>query len=326
MPSSSKKSSKKKEGEKKERTKLPFKPLSKKCSYCNAEPANSKSLHDCSRCGMAAYCNRQCQLAAYPEHKLWCKHSAKDHPIDDVKGKRRILFSRRFGGAVSLLMKEGYERFGCGLIHAKCSHPFQEYCERRRSEEDTRSITLTYVPKGEKLRILQQEVVADHQPKADDEGDGMLEIAIDCNNIFCHNSSASSAIGDLSDGRCCAIALEQHGVKFIHPVHFVSYMTLDHPAHDWFRMVLDVNPGEDMTLTLNWDWDPEATGVDQDEDHPLQWLYKNAIGPRFYRECSLAWQEKRRNADCDTYSPWPGGVLTPPLALEIGLTVAPKRK
>mmetsp|Transcript_13197 Transcript_13197/g.22612 ORF Transcript_13197/g.22612 Transcript_13197/m.22612 type:complete len:229 (+) Transcript_13197:380-1066(+) len=222
---------------------------------------------------------------------------------------------------MSLLMKEGYERHGEGLILVTCSHPFKEYSGRRRVE-DRRSITLSYVPEGEPVRRLQEQVLGNHQPREDDDGPGWLETSIGCNDFFTQQC-ATGGIGDLSNGRCCVIAMEQQGVKFVHTVHFVSYMSLDHPAHDWFCHIRRNSTGK---ITLNWDWDPTILASDGCEDDALQWLYYNAIGPNFFRECSMAWQENKRKCkdNPDNYSPWPGGVLTPPLALGIQLQVLPK--
>ena len=87
---------------------------------------------------------------------------------EDGKGTRRILFDRTFGGAVSLLLRYGYTKYGEGMIHAQCSHALFEFCGPRRDgggktagdeagndSELPRSIKLTYIPAGEPVRALE---------------------------------------------------------------------------------------------------------------------------------------------------------------------------
>jgi len=73
---------------------------------------------------------------------------------------------------------------------------------------------------------------------------------------------------------------------------------------------------------VSWDWDPTSSSTianDGSYHNLLQWRFQNAIGPNFCRQRSEAWQERHQNRDANNYSPWPGGVMTPPLALQVGL-------
>ena len=65
------------------------------------------------------------------------------------------------------------------------------------------------------------------------------------------------------------------------------------------------------SITLDWEGR---------QDDALQWLCRNAIGPQFYYDTTVLWQKKWESKDS---SPWPNGVLSPPLAWGIGLTEAP---
>jgi hypothetical protein len=45
------------------------------CDHCGktAEEASVRSLKDCGKCYAARYCDKKCQLAAWPGHKAACK-------------------------------------------------------------------------------------------------------------------------------------------------------------------------------------------------------------------------------------------------------------
>jgi ankyrin repeat protein len=50
------------------------------CDHCGktAEEASVRSLKDCGKCYVARYCGKECQLAAWPEHKVACKAKVKE--------------------------------------------------------------------------------------------------------------------------------------------------------------------------------------------------------------------------------------------------------
>ena len=45
------------------------------CNQCGAPPGPEVDLSRCAHCMSAWYCSRQCQQAAWDEHKLICKES-----------------------------------------------------------------------------------------------------------------------------------------------------------------------------------------------------------------------------------------------------------
>jgi hypothetical protein len=48
---------------------------SRKCMHCDAAETSAHHLKNCGRCRMVAYCNKTCQTADWPAHKLVCnKH------------------------------------------------------------------------------------------------------------------------------------------------------------------------------------------------------------------------------------------------------------
>ena len=53
----------------------PAQPPGLMCDHCgkSAEQASGKGLKTCGKCYAARYCSKQCQLAAWPEHKAACK-------------------------------------------------------------------------------------------------------------------------------------------------------------------------------------------------------------------------------------------------------------
>ena len=57
--------------------KIPFKDSKAQCANCNVL-GSEKKLQECTRCGMVAYCGRECQLHHWPVHKrvcIACKYS-----------------------------------------------------------------------------------------------------------------------------------------------------------------------------------------------------------------------------------------------------------
>ena len=98
-------------------------------AQCN-RPGSEVTLKACGGCGMIAYCGVECQKAAWREHKLFCRLVQETRTADDGDGKRRILFSRSFGGAASMLARQGQKKYGRGFISAVCSHRYKEFCGR----------------------------------------------------------------------------------------------------------------------------------------------------------------------------------------------------
>ena len=288
--------------------------LTKHCSYCNVEETEHVPLRDCARCGMQAYCSKSCQTAAYPEHRAWCRQAARDYNADDAEGAHRILFSRQFGGAVGLFMHQAKLRQGRGIVRAVCSHPLKEYCGARRmgNNADTRSITLTYVKEGPELLELQSALAGEAQ------SDVLLSSMLQCEDSI--YNQFRPVHGDSIDKMFCSVALEQpSGAKYLRTYMFFTYLSLDHPAHAQYNQVLQ-DPHfrfANDTVTLNWDWkQPNQRTEAVQNDDVLQWLFYNSIGAEFYRKCSQEWQRRYESGD---RSPWPGGVLTPPVALQINV-------
>ena len=60
-----------------------------KCHGCGARPAPGSKLQACSRCKKGCYCNRDCQVADWPQHKTVCKvlKEAKDVTADRMAKK-----------------------------------------------------------------------------------------------------------------------------------------------------------------------------------------------------------------------------------------------
>lgn len=55
-----------------------------KCSYCSA-PTGNKKLLTCSRCKLSYYCNRDCQMKHWPEHKKNCQEiHTSSNPQDKI--------------------------------------------------------------------------------------------------------------------------------------------------------------------------------------------------------------------------------------------------
>jgi uncharacterized paraquat-inducible protein A len=47
------------------------------CMSCNGV-FNVREIKDCSRCKIAQYCSRECQLAHWPNHKEYCKRFCEE--------------------------------------------------------------------------------------------------------------------------------------------------------------------------------------------------------------------------------------------------------
>ena len=47
----------------------------RKCGYCGKSDGTLKS---CSKCRLASYCSKECQTAAWPEHKKECRTAPKE--------------------------------------------------------------------------------------------------------------------------------------------------------------------------------------------------------------------------------------------------------
>ena len=327
------KSNKKKSSKKKKQAKTPTETglvsQNGRCDNCGTPESPSLPLKVCNRCGMAVYCSVNCQKDAYREHKYFCKQTAADFNRNDRDACNRILFSRCFGGAVSLLMHRAlYVNKLKGIIHVKCSHPLVEFSEARRNV-DKRYLTIRFVPEGEELLALQERALSDGQPKKDEDGDGALELAKVCTDTLIAECLHLSP--DFPQ-RVITVAVEQEGVKGLKMFGFFSYMEPTHQAHSLFcqyaqnRGLLDQLS---RCIVLDWDWEQRnlnqaAKSLSSDEDYfiidgihydfMIQWFCYNSIGPKFYQENSLVYQESIRKKEI---SPWPNGELRPPLALSM---------
>ena len=276
--------------------KIPFKDSKAQCANCNVLGSERK-LQECTRCGMVAYCGRECQKAAYPEHKEWCRLTADTHNADDMDGERRVLFSRSFGAAMSMMLTHGRAKCGRGMISAVCSHRFSEYCGARRAADDLRGgrkITITYVPERA-VEKLEREALNERQPQTDAAGPGLLKGGMDALDMIGEELLRRMGQTGAAD-RFVLLGMQSPHQRRVNAIFFLSYMEVEHPAHKDFAKTV----GGALSIVLDWDGHDEA---------PLQWLLCNAIGPKFYQECSLAYQEKVKKRDP---SPFPGGVLTPP--------------
>ena len=94
-------------------------------------------------------------------------------------------------------------------------------------------------------------------------------------------------------------------------------MILTDESSSLVSSVLD--PGEQLTLNRNWvlcswNWGQTFSGSKEDEDHPLPRIYHNPIGAYISLENAL--KRGKRSVSAHGYL---GGVVTPPLALEIRL-------
>eukprot|EP00798_Chlamydomonas_sp_ICE-L_P003875 gene3875-13939_t len=265
--------------------------------------SQDKKLNACGRCGMAAYCDKECQRAAWKEHKVVCNLAVSIHSADDTEGSKTLYFSRVVGGALSMLLHREKRLHGRGIISAVCSHKLSEYCGPKRTS-DTRSLTLTYIPEGVALRAFEGTALGPTQPKTDAEGMGALEIAMQ----YADQIKAQAAqTGEIVDGRFCVVGLQSPHIKYVSMRIFFGYLSHIHPAHDEFDSLW-----KGGSLTVDWDWDADT----QSEVGQLQWLLHNVVGPKFYRECILAWEEKKKSK---SMSPWPEGVITPPLGFSVNL-------
>ncbi|TFK86506.1 hypothetical protein K466DRAFT_653654 [Polyporus arcularius HHB13444] len=45
------------------------------CGHCDAEGGPNRPLMKCAGCALAVFCSKDCQKAAWPEHKMWCRSS-----------------------------------------------------------------------------------------------------------------------------------------------------------------------------------------------------------------------------------------------------------
>jgi hypothetical protein len=288
-----------------------------KCAFCDKSGSAESPLLICSRCGMCAYCDVSCQKQAYPEHKAWCKQTAENITADDNKGLKRILFSRAFGGAVSLLLKRGKMKYGRGMVHGVCSHSLPEFCEKRRVGDNKRTITLTYVPDGEPVKELQNRSLGDVQAQCDEDGVGSLQSSMLIADQLTETMRDSGAI-DMGQDPMCIVGIESPVAKYLHMCVFVSYLNPSHGAHEFFDLLCSHHLLDENTFTLEWDWDVRTSVVTAED--ALQHTFHTAVRAGFYRECSIAWQEKKKTQDP---SPWPGGVVTPPLALGLDMVQIP---
>jgi hypothetical protein len=236
---------------------------------------------------------------------------------EDQKGLKRILFDRTFGGAVSLLLKNGVDRHKKGgMIYAECSQSLSSFCGGRCDEASIstggvvatggRTITLTFVPEGEPVRALERQALGDSQWKNDSDGMGALEAAMAQAAVIGDEIKPGLDPGELPRSRCCIVGFKN--VVDLNMHIFFTYLSPEHGAHQDFRNM----QGKKDTLTIDWDFH---------QPDQMQCLLRRAIGPKFFNSCSLAWQEKKK---AKAPSLWPGGALTPPLALGLMLQKIPK--
>jgi hypothetical protein len=59
------------------------------CGYCGK--SDTQKLHLCSRCKMVAYCNKECQTAAWSGHKKVCAPKNKEAKKEDQKKEKLPL-------------------------------------------------------------------------------------------------------------------------------------------------------------------------------------------------------------------------------------------
>jgi hypothetical protein len=114
------------------------------------------------------------------------------------------------------------------------------------------------------------------------------------------------------------VGIESPVAKYLHMCVFVSYLGPSHGGHEVFDQLCSHHLSDENTFTLEWDWDVRNSVVIAKDG--LQNLFHAVVGAGFYRKCSIAWQEKK---DTEDPSPWPGGVVTPPLALGLDLVKLP---
>mmetsp|Transcript_3197 Transcript_3197/g.3718 ORF Transcript_3197/g.3718 Transcript_3197/m.3718 type:complete len:358 (+) Transcript_3197:57-1130(+) len=304
------------------------------CSNCGTPETPNLELKLCARCGMAVYCSRECQRLAYKEHKKFCKQTAVDFNPNDRDACSKIMFSRCFGGAVSLLMYRAQRVNKLkGVIHVKCSHPLVEYCSPRRNDnDDKRSLEIRYVPEGQGLLELQERALSDGQSRRDEDGMGSLEAAMLATDNMASNFRYMS---DDMDERLATVAIEQPNVLGLKTFGFFSYMGPTHPAHvayEGLAQMRNILQSLSECIVLDWDWDSRQINKNQSSDddssreylmldgihydYPIQWLCYNAVGAKFHQSNSLAYQESVRT---EARSPWPNGELRPPLALGMEL-------
>ena len=74
------------------------------CKTCTKELAAPQI---CSRCGVATYCDKTCQVADWPSHKSECKKLA---PSKDLRGKTRIAPSSLKGAGMGVFANQDLEK------------------------------------------------------------------------------------------------------------------------------------------------------------------------------------------------------------------------
>ena len=79
------------------------------CDACQCPSKPGERLRSCHKCGLVRYCNRDCQVAAWPIHKLVCKVLAADREIAAAK----------FSESTSLLPLDRLTASLCGSSHAE---------------------------------------------------------------------------------------------------------------------------------------------------------------------------------------------------------------
>ena len=119
--------------------------------------------------------------------------------------------------------------------------------------------------------------------------------------------------GEAFHSRTFIVGLRSPASLTVEPHLFVTYLSMDHGAHRFFAEIQDTKVPliERDSVTVDWDFR---------SDEEMQWTLRKCVGPKFFHQCSLAWQTKKKAKDP---SLWPGGILTSPLALGVGIQKMP---
>jgi hypothetical protein len=73
----------------------------------------------CRACGVARYCNAQCQKADWSVHKEPCNAYRANSVVQNDEVIRELVLSRRFGCAYSLYHHHMLTKYGDGVVHVE---------------------------------------------------------------------------------------------------------------------------------------------------------------------------------------------------------------